>query len=498
MPTKNIVLCSDGTGNTAIKNRGTNVYKLYEAVDLELRPGERRQVAFYDDGVGTGSMKILRILGGAFGYGFARNVRDLYTDLARVYRPGDSIYLFGFSRGAYTVRALGGMIATCGILDGDALSEAGLRDGVSEAYRVYRQRFRPERFHAAATRNAEAFRASHPVHQPGNPVRIAFIGVWDTVGAVGLPDDAVLKQALWLLSGFRIPWFKHYLLGDIVDRACHALAVDDERQTFHPILCDERRPDGTVDPRLDQVWFAGVHSNVGGGYPKHGMSLVTLDWMMSQARAAGLRFSTLDGDVYHEHRNVHDMLYDSRTGLSFLYRYSPRDLTRISTKHGIEQPRVHVSVFDRIALRTEGYAPGNVPPTSVVVGAESDASRLDKVRATVRTTLANGLPLDAVHATMRVRQMGYFLVLSSLFVLAGLFVLRGIALNGVTATVAALFSLGGLASLTWDFVRAHPIAGAFLAVCVVAGWIASWRARRSMQDRFADVWRPGVKDLRVT
>jgi uncharacterized protein (DUF2235 family) len=382
---KNIVLCSDGTGNSTIKNRGTNVYKLYEAVDLETPPGEDRQVGFYDDGVGTGALKTLRALGGAFGYGFARNIRQLYAYLCRVYEPGDRIYLFGFSRGAYTVRALAGMIGTCGVLDGDKLSEPELRRLVGEAYDVYRLGYRPQRWHADALRRAEEFRRTHPVHQPGAPVRIAFIGVWDTVGAVGLPDDAALKKVLWVLSGFRIPWFKNYRLGDVVDRACHALAIDDERQTFHPVLWDGHRSSGEVDTRLEQVWFPGVHSNVGGGYVKQGLSLVTLSWMMRHARAAKLRFSALDQQTYLERQNAHDKLYDSRSGTGAFYRYSPRDVGALAKKYEIDRPRVHARAFDRVGLRTEGYAPGNVPANCVVVGPDLDDARLARIQASVST-----------------------------------------------------------------------------------------------------------------
>ena len=113
---KNIVICSDGTGNTAIKGRGTNVFKLFEAVDLN---GHRTnlsldaQLAFYDDGVGTTGVTLLKLLGGVAGVGLARNVRQLYRELSRVYDPGDRIFLFGFSRGAFTVRTLAGMIGTC-------------------------------------------------------------------------------------------------------------------------------------------------------------------------------------------------------------------------------------------------------------------------------------------------------------------------------------------------------------------------------------------------
>ena len=177
--TSNIVLCSDGTGNSTIKNRGTNVYKLYEAVDIVPAPNQTRQVVFYDDGVGTGSLKLLRAFGGAFGYGFARNLRDLYTDLARVYEGGDAIYLFGFSRGAYTVRGLAGLIATCGIVPGSGYSEPDLRRAVRDAYNVYRLTYRPD---TDANREdlqqrAEAFRKQYRVYEPGNHVRIRFIGV---------------------------------------------------------------------------------------------------------------------------------------------------------------------------------------------------------------------------------------------------------------------------------------------------------------------------------
>ena len=117
---KHIVICADGTGNTTIKGRGTNVFKLYEAVDQvghRLTPALTPHVALYHDGVGTESVKWLRILTGATGWGLSRNVKQLYGELARVYAPGDKIFLFGFSRGAFTVRTLAGLINACGILD---------------------------------------------------------------------------------------------------------------------------------------------------------------------------------------------------------------------------------------------------------------------------------------------------------------------------------------------------------------------------------------------
>ncbi len=112
MAQKNIILCSDGTGNTMTKGRGSNVWKLYEAIDLT----DQRQVAFYDDGVGTEENKLFKMIGGAFGWGLKRNVCDLYAALCRTYVPGDRIYLFGFSRGAWTVRTLAGLCGRAPLL----------------------------------------------------------------------------------------------------------------------------------------------------------------------------------------------------------------------------------------------------------------------------------------------------------------------------------------------------------------------------------------------
>ena len=138
---KNIVICSDGTGNSAIKDRGTNVFKLYEAVDFNghlNNPMLTPQIAFYDDGVGTETFKPLKLLGGAFGWGLSRNVRNLYAALVRSYDPGDKIFLFGFSRGAFTVRTLGGFITACGILNRSRYpTDADLVKTVEEAYEVY-------------------------------------------------------------------------------------------------------------------------------------------------------------------------------------------------------------------------------------------------------------------------------------------------------------------------------------------------------------------------
>lgn len=364
---KNIVLCSDGTGNQDIKNRGTNVFKLYEAVDIQGHKSGPlpKQVAFYDDGVGTANL-VARVIGGAFGWGFSRNVKRMYRELVNVYEPGDSIYFFGFSRGAYTVRALAGLIQYCGVLDvgnfsdgpPDALTEK--IDSCWDDFRKVAFKYSPASERRGAIPSAEETNATierrrnYGAVNPEERLDIAFIGVWDTVGAIGVPFDELRK----VISIVYPIWFADNTLGPEVKRACHALSIDDERRTFHPELWNEQNG---ADTRINQVWFAGVHSNVGGGYPKQGMSLVALDWMMAEANKAGLRFIDEVLEFVHEHQDVHDKLCDSRSGLALYYRWAPRDIRGLCAEHKIKTPKIHVSVFERIANGTDAYAPGNIP-----------------------------------------------------------------------------------------------------------------------------------------
>ena len=378
---KNIIICSDGTGNTAIKNRGTNVFKMFEAIDLNghrINPYLDPQVAFYDDGVGTETFLPLKLLGGAFGFGLAKNVRNLYMDLVRVYDPGDSatpadrIYLFGFSRGAFTVRTLAGLIAKCGVLNRDKLPTTdALRAAVRKAYSTYRRSYRTwlgsvlnQMFVALRLRRPDAnavadFKQAHSV---SGEVRIRFLGVWDTVDAVGGPfhSSDVINA---VFHRFKFP---DRILSDKVDQAVHAVSIDEARAAFGPVLWEAK-------PNVEQVWFAGVHSNVGGGYPKQGMPLVTLDWMMKKAQQNGLRILSDDRKDYWEHGNVDDKMYDSRAGLGVFYRWKPRNMQELCIEQKTAMPpAVHLSVLERIAHGTDGYAPGTLAPAVSVIFTPSD------------------------------------------------------------------------------------------------------------------------------
>jgi uncharacterized protein (DUF2235 family) len=420
---KNIVLCSDGTGNSIGKGRGTNVARIHEALDLYgHREDEavRPQIALHDDGVGTQRFPILRLLGGAFGWGLARNVRELYTALCRWYVPGDDIYLFGFSRGAYTVRTLAKLIAECGVIDRRHWqTDADLRRLVREAYSKYRMRYESKLFRwlrrvagrPSAEKAAEQFRSEKGVQHlkfaPAGVVSIRLLGVWDTVDALGFPVD--LLADFWNSFVFRFK-FPDLKLTRNVEKACHALALDDERHTFHPVMWDEREE---TTGRVEQVWFAGAHSNVGGGYPKEGMSLVALHWMMAKAQAEDLRFSRSALQDCARRQNVNDKLYDSRSGLAAYYRYMPRDVGRICAENGVP-PRIHASVFERIAGATDGYAPGNLPAAVQVVDTHAAAGANAALEARVNQALAHGrAELGAARKWVRLRRSLHHLLLAA-------------------------------------------------------------------------------------
>ena len=240
---KNIVLCSDGTGNRGGKKRGTNVWRIFNAVDRYRT--DVRQITFYDDGVGTDNLRWLRLLGGAFGLGMSRNVRQLYAFLVMNYEPGDKIFLFGFSRGAFTVRSLAGMIIRCGLLRREHYLQASLGKRAHMLRRILRAYRR------------EAKDAGKRVQELLNlqPIEIEFIGVWDTVDAVGLPFDE-LRRLDWVwrkLFGVRLWGFHDRRLSRKVKYGYQALAIDDERRSFHPNVWEPREG-------IEQIWFAGVHS----------------------------------------------------------------------------------------------------------------------------------------------------------------------------------------------------------------------------------------------
>lgn len=327
---RNLVVCSDGTGNEGGTEAESNVFKLYR-----LLSDKDSEHAYYDQGLGT---EKLPLLGKAFGVGISKNIQDGYRSLAEEYRPGDSIYLFGFSRGAFTARSLGGMISSCGLLR--------RKYGVltKQAFELYRDaRKHPEV--AARFKRKFSWRTN-----------VKFIGVWDTVGALGLPFETLDK-----LNPFRHR-FHNTVLSPEVRFAYHALAVDDERRTFHPTLWTETPVEGQI---LEQVWFPGMHSDVGGGYENHDLSDISLEWMIQKAIDAGLTF--IDGWEYSLDPKPKGKIHDSRDKWGKLFRWKVRDITSFNEAYEIRESLVHESVEQRRAAPECGYEPSNLPAEYTVM-----------------------------------------------------------------------------------------------------------------------------------
>ena len=411
---KNIVLCSDGTGNAGGKGYGTNVWQLFRSLDLNGHiwdPTLCEQVAYHDDGVGTRDNPFHRLWGQATGWGLSQNMRQLYMFLVNNYEPGDRIYIFGFSRGAYTARSLAGLIAMCGVLDRRRFDVDELEKLSRQALRILRSAFvrgvsRWLQGEAAITQHeqsvqqaARKFRTEYAVQVEGSDsgeVPIEFVGVWDTVDAYGFPSDTVAEWVHFIIYAYKFPDTR---LSRLVRAGRQAIAIDDERRTFHPVLWDE---DAEHPGRIKQVWFAGVHANVGGGYPKQGLAMISLDWMMSEAEAdrddlPGLRFISEAREAIRRSANPYDKLYNSRTGLALAYGYDPRELQATVTGHGIDRPAVHESVIRRLRSATEGYAPLSLPcefDIALTRGTKTDIDEIEDTRKSMCKALAEAAQAD--------------------------------------------------------------------------------------------------------
>jgi uncharacterized protein (DUF2235 family) len=259
---KRIVFCSDGTWEAPMN--GSNVYLMYKALTVTAD-----QVTFYDDGVGADATGFNKALQGAFGQGLNQKIMDGYTKIAHVYEAGDEIFLFGFSRGAYTARSLAGMIANCGLPAGSFTD-----DCVTQAFAAYRD---------PAGRAAKlAAMSSYGLAD----ATIQMVGVWDTVGSLGIP-------ALFGADAAAYSFLDTGLHPD-VKNAYHCLSVDEKRPQFPATLWTSTPAAGQT---IEQVWFSGCHCDVGGGTLVGGpvdagtrLCDITMGWMMGKAQALGLTF----------------------------------------------------------------------------------------------------------------------------------------------------------------------------------------------------------------
>jgi uncharacterized protein (DUF2235 family) len=261
---KRLVVCCDGTWNsTDDQNTDTNVFRIAKAIHGSQETGGILQIVLYLRGVGTSGLKPEAWIEGATGLGVDDNVRSGYMFIAQNYIPGDEIFLFGFSRGAYTARSLVGFLNGCGVLKRERLGD------LPNAWGYYR---------ASPPHSPEAFKEKYRT-DCHTDAKVNFLGVWDTVGALGIPLD--------LLAAANEKNFAFHDTGPckVMKHGCHALAVDEHRHNFVPTFWTGTAPE---DVTIEQVWFAGAHADVGGGYATRGLVDIPLVWMAEKAQADGL------------------------------------------------------------------------------------------------------------------------------------------------------------------------------------------------------------------
>jgi uncharacterized protein (DUF2235 family) len=328
---RRLIVCCDGTWNRSDAKNITNVEKIARTIQTDPEAcGGVMQLVEYVSGVGVG-YTVDRILGGWLGAGVFSNVRAAYRFLALNYEPGDEIYLFGFSRGAYTARSVAGMIGAVGLMTRKSMVQGHFAEAL-ERYRSHDRGANPE---DAEYDSLKAFRdACCHLDAP-----ITFLGVFDTVGALGVPTVIRTDHQ-----------FHDVKLGPAVRLARHAVAIDERRRPFAPCLWsvpDDAPSEIMVTsatgktvavPRVKQVWFQGVHSDVGGGYDASGLSDTVLLWMTDEAATAGLVFDRDLLNTYVESgrpATVHSSMKPMYVIANALERIRPRpDTMRDSFVHG--------------------------------------------------------------------------------------------------------------------------------------------------------------------
>ena len=316
---KRLVCFFDGTWDSPADKSITNVVKLQRAI-LQSDPAGVEQSAHYELGLATEFTGRLSFWAGALSIGLSGRVRGAYRYLCQFFAPGDEIFLFGFSRGAFTARSLAGFISACGILKRQKLGD------LLAAWDYYRDA-------RTAPHSPAAFIES--CHTDCHlDAEIKFLGVWDTVGALGIPGQ--------LLAADNEKKFAFHDTGPcpIVKHARHALAIDEHREQFVPTLWTGTPPAG-VD--IEQVWFAGAHSDVGGGYVTRALADTPLVWMAKEAEDKGL---SLDWSCLPDPEKLDPRapLHDSRTSVFTFDRLRP-------TLREIAETPCEVSFYERL------YAP---------------------------------------------------------------------------------------------------------------------------------------------
>ena len=334
---KRIAIFCDGTWNTPDEMENgkpcqTNVVKMANALQATSTDGTT-QMLYYDAGIGSEGDLIKRVFDGATGTGISANILKAYRFIINNYQPGDELFLFGFSRGAFTVRSLSGLIRNSGILKIENL------DQVPRAYAIYRSRhplYQPREIESTL------FRKTFAVE---NVTQIKFIGVWDTVGALGNP--LFLKGIVSKRNQFH-----DTDLSTKISNAFHALAIDEKRKNFEAALWHQQP--GSKDQVLEQVWFPGVHSDVGGGYAETGLSDIALGWMLEKAKSCNLNFESISMTP-----NSMGLMHESYKGFYTLQPRHFRPIGFVDPQKGNTNESLHPSAIERFKTDSN-YRPKNL------------------------------------------------------------------------------------------------------------------------------------------
>lgn len=356
-----IAIFCDGTWNAPDMVEPTHVVQLSKALVSDPRQG---QVVAYFAGIGTDRRfdgAVGRFLnrwgGGAFGWGLDAKVKQAYQFIARAYRPGDEIFAFGFSRGAFTARSVVGMIRKCGIIEDT--SAAGV-NAAFELYRLRGDRNAPDQPHIMARRRAMSPRFATSVADRdwrgdgSQIVKVSYVGVWDTVGARGIPVAVLGPVATLWNRQYR---FHDMRLSSLVERARHAVGLDEIRRFYAPALwrnLDDteggrglNRGDTSARRPFQQLWFIGNHAIIGGSAGNRALSAFALEWILQGAPEltvrAGARVPAVAGDALADSR-----LLPRKTGLLKRWRVGPQ-----------RDRDVHPSVRARLDARPD-YRPGSL------------------------------------------------------------------------------------------------------------------------------------------
>lgn len=361
---KRIIICCDGTWNEPenIKDEvkvPTNILKTVRAVTPFDEKNNITQVIFYNEGVGTGSIGLAdRMIGGGLGAGISANIQSAYRFLANNYRQGDEIFLFGFSRGAYTARSLSGMLEEIGLLD-----KTDLRY-VPEAYEYY---------HIEPDKRIESKFHNLLEDLPRQSPKVKFLGVFDTVGSLGVPTPILGRIQNWAGQKWRLfrVGFHDCSLSKSVDYAYQALALDEHRGPFRPAIWDKLN--GQI--AVQQVWFSGVHSNIGGGYPDCGISDTAMKWLMNRAMECGLAMDKNYIDTRIKPDPLGKLEDSYSMGYKILERLRVKPHQRIVGEHLGMGEMIHESVLKRICSDQQPlYRPVNIAPPEQIKSLADNAN----------------------------------------------------------------------------------------------------------------------------